>query len=102
MFKLPKTNVKVFVANVNEDVKKDAIKIAQKLRKNGISCQVDLMNRKISKQFEFANNLAIPFTLTVGPKEVKKNKFKFKNMKTGQEQELSLKKIIKKMTTEKQ
>ncbi len=100
MFKLPKTNVKVFVANVNEEVKTDTIKIAQELRKNGVSCQVDLMNRKISKQFESADNLGIPFALTVGPKEVKKNRFRLKDMKTGKEQELSLKKIIKKMTSE--
>jgi len=100
MVKLPKTNVKVFVANVNEEVKKDTIKIAQELRKNGISCQVDLMSRKISKQFEFADNLGVAFVLTVGPKEVKKNKFKLKDMKTGKEQELSLEEIIKKMTSE--
>jgi len=97
MFKLPKTNVKVFVANVDEEVKNDTIKIAQELRKNGISCQVDLMNRKISKQFQFANNLDVPFTLTVGPKEIKMNKFKLKDMKTGKEQELNLEKILKKL-----
>lgn len=97
MFSLPKTNVKVFVANVNEEVENDTIRIAQQLRKNGISCQVDLMNRKISKQFEFANNLGVRFVLTVGPREVKKDKFKLKDMKTGKEQGLSLERIIKKM-----
>jgi len=95
MFKMPKTNVKVFVANVNEEVKNDAIKIVQELRKNGVSCQVDIMNRKISNQFEYADSLGIPFVLTVGPKEIKKKRFKLKDMKTGKEQELNLRKIIK-------
>ena len=98
MFDLPKTNVKVFVANVNEEVKNDTIKIAQELRSKGISCQLDLMNRNLSKQLEFANNLGVPYTVVVGPKEIKKNKFKLKDMEIGKEQELSLEKIIKKMT----
>jgi histidyl-tRNA synthetase len=100
MLKLPKTNVKVFVANVNEEVKNDTIKIAQELRSNGISCQVDLMNRSLSKQLEFANNLGVPYVIVVGPKEMKKNKFKLKEMELGKEQELRLEKIIKKIISE--
>jgi histidyl-tRNA synthetase len=100
MFNVPRTNIKVFVANVNEEVKNDTIKIAQELRNNGISCQVDLMDRSLSRQFEFADSLGVPYTLVVGPKEMKKSKFVFKDMETGKELELSIEKIIKKIISE--
>ncbi|MEK6910041.1 MAG: histidine--tRNA ligase, partial [Candidatus Aenigmatarchaeota archaeon] len=59
MFKEEKRN-KVFVANVDNSVITDTIKITQELRKNGISAQMDLMGRSFSKQLEYANNLDIP------------------------------------------
>jgi histidyl-tRNA synthetase len=86
---------KVFVANVNEKVKNDAINIAQELRKGGINCQTDLMNRNLTKQLEYADNMQIPFVLIVGEKEVKNKKFKLKDMKKKTEKEVSLEKIIK-------
>lgn len=86
---------KAFVANVNEKVKNDAIKIANQLRKEGINCQIDLMNRSLGKQLEYADNVQIPFVLIVGEKEVKNKKFKLKDMKKKIEKEMSLEKIIK-------
>jgi histidyl-tRNA synthetase len=77
---LPKTKVKVFVANVNEDVKKEAVKIAKKLRKDGIPCLVDLMNRNLSKQLEYADSLDIPYVIIIGPEELKKNKVKLRDI----------------------
>ena len=95
MFKLPKTRVKVFVANVDDTVKGDAVKIAQKLRGKGISCQVDLMGRNLKKQLEIADKLEIPYTVVVGKKEVKSKKFKLRDMKKKIEKELKLGEIIK-------
>jgi histidyl-tRNA synthetase len=97
MFNLSKTNVKVYVANVNEKVKIDAVKITKKLRENNISCQTDLMNRSLKNQLEFADNMGIPFVLTVGEIELKSKKFKLKEMKTRKESELTLDEIIRKL-----
>jgi len=97
MFRLPKTKVKVFIANVNDEVKEDVVKIAQQLRKEGIGCQVDLMNRNLKKQLEFANNLDIPYTLVIGPKEVKQERYKLKNMKSGEEKNLNLNNVVKEL-----
>jgi len=97
MFRLPKSKVKVFVAKVNEDVKENVVKIAQELRKEGISCQVDLMNRNLKKQLELADNLDIPYAVIIGPKEVEKEKYKLRNMKSGEERTLNLKRIVKEL-----
>lgn len=93
--KLPRTKVKVFVVNVEESVKKEAIEIADILRKKGIPTQVDLMNRSLTKQLEYADSLGIPFVVIVGRKEVEKKKFKLKDMNKKTEKEMELKEIIK-------
>jgi len=93
-----KTYTKVFVVNVNDEVKEDCLKIAKKLRQAEINIQTDIMGRDIKRQFEYANSLGIPYTLIVGPKEVKTGDFKLKNMSTGEEIELTLEEIIKKLT----
>jgi histidyl-tRNA synthetase len=95
MFKVSRTKVKVFVANVDEKMKGDALRIAQQLRAKGIACQTDLMDRKLTKQLEYADSLGIPFVVVVGQKELKSKKFKLKYMEKKTEKELSLSEIIK-------
>jgi len=94
MLNLPKTKSKVFVAAVDEKVRGDAIKIAQELRSEGISCQIDLMNRNLTRQLEFADAMGIPFVIIVGEEELKSKKFKLKDMEKKSESSMSLKKII--------
>ncbi len=93
MFKDEKSNTKVFIANVNDDVKDDVIKIANDLRKD-LNVQIDLMNRSFVKQLEYASSSGIPYVLIVGKEELKKKKFKLKDMKTGEQKELVLSKIV--------
>lgn len=95
MLDLPRTKVKVFVANVDEKAKEKAIEIAQKLRREGIPCQTELMGRSLKKQLEFADGLGIPYCIIVGKKEIEENKFKLKNMREKTEESLSLEGIIK-------
>lgn len=93
MFKLEKTQTKVFVAPVSGNVKNDAVNILNDLRKNGINCQTDLMNRSLGKQLEYADSVGIPFVLIVGEKELKRKKVKIRNMKTKKEKEILISKL---------
>jgi histidyl-tRNA synthetase len=94
MFEVKRTETKVFVANVDEKMKIETIKIVQRLRNKGVSCQTDLMNRNLSKQLQYADSLGIPYVVVVGEKEVKENKFKLKDMKKKTEKSLKLDEII--------
>ncbi|MBD3155428.1 MAG: histidine--tRNA ligase [Candidatus Aenigmarchaeota archaeon] len=89
-----KTYTEVFVINVNDQLKEETLKITQKLRDSGLNTQSDLMGRPLSKQLDYANSLGIPYTVIIGPREVESGKFKLKNMKTGEEKDLTLEKII--------
>ena len=97
MFDLYKTKVKVFVINVNDQVKDESIRMVNKLRENNISCQVDLMNRNLKNQLEFADSLGVPFAIIVGPEEVKKKVFRLRDMKKRKETVLKFEELIKKL-----
>ncbi len=90
-----KTTTKVYIIPINQ-IKK-ASELTEELRNNDINADVDLMNRSISKNLDFANALAIPYVIFIGENEIKQKKFKLKDMKSGKEELLSASDIIKKL-----
>jgi histidyl-tRNA synthetase len=76
--------------SIGQDEK--TMNLMNKLRDNSVSC---FMMDKISKALEYANSYSIPFVVFIGEDEVKKKKFKLRNMKTGKEQLLGEKELIK-------
>jgi histidyl-tRNA synthetase len=88
-----KANASVFVANAG-DMEKDVIKIAEQLRREGTSCEIDIMGRNLSKQFDYANKNRFDYVLIVGKEEMKKGKFKLKDMRSGTEKTMNMKQII--------
>lgn len=76
----------------------DSLKIAQKLRDNGIKIDIDLMERGVIKNLEYCNNLEIPYVIFIGKKELAIDKLKLRNMKTGNEEYLSIDELIKKLS----
>lgn len=82
--KLAKINLekeKYLIVSLNQD--KEAIKLAQRLRKRGKA--VMIYYGKPSKALEYANAYNMGKVIFVGEKEVKKNKFKIKDMISGKE-----------------
>ena len=65
---------------------KEAIKVTQELRKRGLKVQVDLLERAVSKNIEYADKLGIPFVGFLGEDEIKQKKIKIRNLKTGIEE----------------
>ena len=87
--KLPNT-VDVYVAPISKEEKLKAFEIAQKLRKQGIKTDVDLVGRKLKKILSQANNLGADFVILVGKRDLEKNKVTLKDMKTGNQQLLQI------------
>ena len=61
------------------------MKIARKLREKGLNVEMDLLERSLSKQFEYANRKSIPKVIVVGEKDLKKGFVTEKDMKTGKQ-----------------
>lgn len=91
--KVGRSNVKVFVANVNEELLGESIKICRKLIEMGVSAETDLMRRKLARQLEYANVKGIPFVLIVGPEELKTGAFKLKDMMNKKEYGVSIEEV---------
>jgi len=75
--------------NINE-----GIKIAGEFRSVGISSDI-AFNKKLTKALDYANKERIPFCIIVGEDEIKKNKFRLKDMNSGNEELLSMGEIKK-------
>ena len=69
------------IVSLGED--KETIKLAEKLRGNGKN--VLLFFGKPSKALDFANSKAIGEVIFVGKEEIKKGKYKIRDMKSGKE-----------------
>lgn len=80
---------KLLIININQD--KKSIDLAEKLRKQGVAVTI---SEKISKGLEYANSYSIPKAIFIGEEEVKKRKYKIKDMKSGKEEFLSEKEIL--------
>lgn len=88
---------KVFVATVKDDMKKEAEKIVKALRGAGINVDWNIAGKKLSKQFEYANALDIPYVVIIGEQEKNVNKLKLRDMKTGKEEMVTLEVLMQKM-----
>ena len=82
--KLAKIDLKkeqVLILSIGKDDK--AVKLSERLRDKGISCLV--MYGRPTKALEYANSKKIEKVLFVGEEEVRKGKYKLRDMKTGKE-----------------
>ncbi len=88
---LPEYNKKYdyFIVSITEDYKKEAIKIANKLRKNN-TVLIDLMGRNLNKQLKAANAANARKVVFIGEDEYKKGCVKIKDMETGEEKEVKI------------
>jgi len=80
-----------------ESASRPAAKIVEQLRDGGIKVDMDLSGKGVSKNMDYANYYNIPFVLFVGEEELKKGKYKLKDMMAGKEEFLDVKGIVKKL-----
>ena len=62
----------------------EALKLAQELRLQGFNIEMDLTNKKFTKQLEKASKIA-NYAIILGEDEIEKNKVSVKNLKTGEQ-----------------
>ena len=90
---LIKTNKKsisdILIIPMTEDLS-TAIRIATKLRNQGIKTEIYLNNKKLKAKFKYADKLEIPYVIIIGEDEIQNNVVKLKNMKTGEEKEITM------------
>ena len=87
-----KTVTKAYIIPIR--MLKEALKIAQKLRDNNVNVDIDLMQRGVSKNLNYANSMSIPYVIFVGEDEIKQKKVKLRDMKSGKEKLMKIEEAI--------
>lgn len=90
-----KTKTQVLVTIFSPDLIEKSIETTQFLRKNNINTELYLNpDDKLEKQLKYADKKGIPYVVIIGEEEAKNNVVKLKNMKTGEQQPISLISLI--------
>jgi len=93
LFPKVQLGAKVFIASAQEPARPEAIRLAQRLRDDGIPAEVDLKGRPLGKQIEYANSARIPYLIVVGPQEIESKIVKLKEMATRVESSIPMDEI---------
>lgn len=89
-----KSTADVLIISMVDDLT-EASKVATALRENSINAQIYLEQKnKMKKQFKYADSLEIPYVIVIGEDEIKNGTVSLKNMKTGEQEEITLENLI--------
>ena len=89
--------IKVLFTNFGTDYNEDIIKYTTALRNADIIADFYPDSIPLKKQLKYANQKEIPFVILYGEEERKSKSLRLKNMKSGDQQELSIDQIISKL-----
>ena len=84
---------KVLVVSASSDIT-PCLPIATTLRTAGINTELFLGDKKIKAKFKYADKLNIPFVVVIGEDEILNNTVTLKNMKTGEQFQVSIQEAI--------
>ena len=91
---------KVYVAYLGEEAKKEAMKLAARLRQAGIGATLASGDRSLKSQLKQANSLALPQTLIIGDDELKKGVAVLRDMAMGEQVEIPLQQVVARLKKE--
>ena len=84
---------KVLVVSMEDDISR-ALEVATIIRNEGINTDVYLEEKKIKAKFKYADKLKIPYVVVIGEEEEKNGTVTLKNMATGEQEEISIEKML--------
>lgn len=92
--------IAVYLAGMDEPSRMKAFQIAQTLRGNGISCDVDHMSRSVKAQFKYAGKIGAKYVAVIGSSEMEQEIVNVKNMATSEQTPVKWADAVKYFTKE--
>lgn len=89
---LPKTVTEVYVIPIG--TQKESLGVARRLRQAGLKVEVAQPVKRVKKQFRYANQMGIPFVVTLGESELQDGVVNLKNMREEKEVRVALEEAI--------
>ena len=87
---IPSRRLVAYVVPVGESTREAALRVVSRLRGEGFSADIDLLERGPSKNLDYANAVRARFAVLVGENETKRNVVAVKNLESGKQEEMSL------------
>src|SRR5690554_5064209 len=89
--------VKVMFLNLGEKETAYIMPILSELRKKGVRADLYPDQTKIGKQFQYADKKGAEYAVLAGTSEMGNNKFTIKNLRSGEQKEVTAEELIKKL-----
>ncbi|WP_102400547.1 histidine--tRNA ligase [Haloimpatiens massiliensis] len=88
---IPKPNyMDLYIGSMGEKGKIEAFKLANVLRKRGLKCDCDHMNKKVKAQMRYANKVEAAYTVVLGDSELENRQAKLKRMSDGEQIDINI------------
>ncbi len=84
---------KIFLAQLGEQARKKSLKLIEELREKGIHVLHNLAKHSLKVQLELANKYGVTHTLILGQKEVQDETIIIRDMESGNQEIVGLKKV---------
>ena len=81
---------KLYIAAMGESAMIKGLEIAERLRREGIFAECDVVGRSLKAQMKYANKLSAEYTLIIGDNELECGKAPLRNMQNGEQSEVEL------------
>jgi histidyl-tRNA synthetase len=96
-YNYPYLKLDFYVIPVNEEMISKSLEITQNLRKNGLSVDMDLLKRGMSKSLKYASTINVDKIIIVGQKELGDESVTIRDMKTGAQELVKIKDLYQKL-----
>ncbi len=83
-------NPKLYIAAMGEAAMIKGLEIAERLRREGIFAECDVVGRSLKAQMKYANKISAEYTLIIGDSELEVGKAQLRNMQNGEQCEVEL------------
>ena len=84
----------LYVATLGSNAADYAQKLVHKLRSYGVGAETDLMSRSLKAQMKYADKKGFLYTIVIGDEEIENGKAVLKDMKNGEQKDVSLDSIV--------
>ena len=87
----------IYIATMGETASKFAQELVYKLRKANVCAETDLMGRSLKAQMKYADKKGFLYTVVLGDNEIESGKAVLKDMRSGEQKDVSLDSILDRM-----
>jgi len=85
----------LYLAYMGDEAKKKAMELARFLRRHGVECLLEFKDRSLKNQLSRASKLEATWTLIIGEEEIRKGRYKLKEMKTAAQREAGEEELLR-------